>query len=154
MKLDPASLHPLLAFAAQLDLDQPDAARDALVAEFPLSSAPIQALREHMIEEMNAGRLVQNGKDPLRYSRVFKQSEETLNFSSDAVLMNGAGPKHRHPEGEIDLCFALEGDPKFDGNPEGWVVYGKGSVHIPTVTGGQMLILYLLPNGAFEFVKD
>jgi hypothetical protein len=153
MKLDPASLQPLLAFAAQLDLDQPDAARNALAAEFPLDSAPIQALRAHMIEEMNEGRLVHNGKDPLRYSRVFKQSEETLNFSSDAVLMNGAGPKHRHPEGEIDLCFALEGDPKFDGNPEGWVVYGKGSVHIPTVSGGQMLILYLLPNGAFEFVK-
>jgi hypothetical protein len=27
------------------------------------------------------------------------------------------------------------------------------SVHIPTVQGGSMLILYLLPNGAFEFVK-
>jgi len=154
MKLDPASLQPLLSFCANLDLDQPDVAREALAAEFPLDSASIQALREHMIEEMNAGRLVHNGKDPLRYSRVFKQSEETLNFSSDAVLMNGAGPRHRHPEGEIDLCFALEGNPTFDGNPEGWVVYGKGSVHVPTVSGGQMLILYLLPNGAFEFVKD
>ena len=40
---------------------------------------------------------------------------------------------------------------RFDGNAPGWVVYGRGSAHVPTVTGGEMLILYFLPGGAIEF---
>ena len=152
MKLD--SLMPLLSFAKDIDLTDTDAARAAFEEAFPFDGAEVQELKADMIAALEAGTLCHNGEDPLRYSRVFKQSEETLMFSSDAVLMNGAGPKHRHPDGEIDLCFALDGDSRFDGNPEGWVIYGPGSVHIPTVRGGQMLILYLLPNGAFEFVKD
>lgn len=154
MQPDAASLEPLLSFVQGLDLSDPAAARDALEQAFPFGGEAIQQLRASMVAALEAGELCQNGEDPLRYSRVFKPSEETLQFSGDAVLMNGAGPKHRHPEGEIDLCFALDGDPRFDGQPEGWTVYGPDSVHIPTVRGGSMLILYLLPNGAFEFVKD
>ena len=71
----------------------------------------------------------------------------------DVVLMNGAGPNHIHPEGEIDLCFPFDGNPKFDGQEPGWVVYGAGSQHIPTVSGGTMAIVYLLPKGAFELVE-
>ena len=66
--------------------------------------------------------------------------------------MNSPGPRHRHPNGEIDLCFGISGASRFDGQPEGWIVYGKGSVHVPTVTGGEMLILYFLPGGAIEFL--
>ena len=65
--------------------------------------------------------------------------------------MNGPGLAHTHPNGEIDLCFAMDGDPRFDGHPEGWVVYGPGSWHVPTVTGGTMAILYFLPSGAIAF---
>ncbi len=148
------SLTPLLQFIQTLDLNDPAAARDALEREYPYAGDEIQELKAELIAELEAGRLCQNGEDPLRFSRVFKPSEETLNFSSDCVYMNGPGPKHRHPDGEIDLCIAMEGEPLFDGQPEGWVVYGEGSVHIPTVSNGRMLILYLLPNGAFEFVKD
>ncbi len=152
MKLD--SLTPLLRFIQTLDLNEPAAARDALEREYPYASEEIQELKAQLIAELEAGQLCNKGEDPLRFSRVFKPSEATLNFSSDCVYMNGPGPKHRHPDGEIDLCIAMEGEPRFDGQPEGWVVYGPGSVHIPTVTDGRMLILYLLPNGAFEFVKD
>ena len=67
--------------------------------------------------------------------------------------MSSPGPMHAHPNGEIDLCFALDGEPTFDGHPPGWVVFRPGSKHIPTVVGGPMLILYLLPGGAIEFVK-
>ena len=63
-----------------------------------------------------------------------------------------AGPKHRHPNGEIDLCFTLRGEARFDGRPEGWVVYGQDTTHVPTVRDGQMLILYFLPGGAIEFL--
>ena len=40
---------------------------------------------------------------------------------------------------------------RFDGHGAGWVVYGPGSAHSPTVTGGRALVLYLLPQGAIEF---
>ena len=39
----------------------------------------------------------------------------------------------------------------FDGQGAGWVVYGPGSAHSPTVAGGRVLVLYLLPQGAIEF---
>jgi len=42
---------------------------------------------------------------------------------------------------------------EFDGHPAGWRVYGPGTAHHPTVSGGQALILYLLPDGAIEFTK-
>ena len=35
----------------------------------------------------------------------------------------------------------------------GGAVYGPGSEHVPAVTGGEMLILYLLPDGAIEWVQ-
>ena len=85
----------------------------------------------------------------IRFGRVAK---DLHGFAVDAVLMDVPGPRHRHPNGEIDLCFVTKGEPRFDGQPAGWVVYGKGSAHVPTVTGGEMLILYFLPGGAIEFV--
>ena len=54
---------------------------------------------------------------------------------------------HTHTNGEINLGFAVKGDPKFDGRPAGWVVFPPGSHHIPTVTGGEMLLVYFLPVG-------
>jgi hypothetical protein len=65
-----------------------------------------------------------------------------------------AGPHHRHPTGEIDLVLPLSGDARFDGRGAGWVVYGPGSAHRPTVRGGKALVLYLLPQGAIEFTKE
>ena len=65
--------------------------------------------------------------------------------------MSGPGPGHVHPNGEFDLSFALDGNPKFDGQAEGWLVLPPGSWHTPTVTDGRMGILYFLPNGAIEF---
>ena len=84
-------------------------------------------------------------------SRVFKASEDTHGLGVDAVHMSSPGPGHLHPSGEVDLCFALDGSPTFDGNPPGWTVYADGSWHVPTVTGGTMAILYFLPDGAIHF---
>lgn len=36
---------------------------------------------------------------------------------------------------------------------DGWLVYGAGTAHDPTVTGGRALVLYLLPGGAIEFTR-
>jgi hypothetical protein len=64
---------------------------------------------------------------------------------------NLAGPHHRHPEGEIDMIMPLTGAAKFDGRGAGWLVYGPGTAHRPTVSDGRALVLYLLPQGRIEF---
>ncbi|MDA1259615.1 MAG: DUF4863 family protein [Planctomycetota bacterium] len=151
--LDPAGLAPLLDCIARLDLTKPAAARAVLEKEFPLEGAFLCELRAAMEAGVAAGTLCQNGEAPVRWSRMFKLSETSRGFSADAVLMSAPGPKHRHPNGEVDLCFALDGAPQFDGNPPGWTVYPPDSTHVPTVTGGTMLILYLLPGAAIEFLK-
>ena len=46
----------------------------------------------------------------------------------------------------------LDGTPDFDGHGSGWAVYPSGSVHVPDVTGGTMLILYFLPGGEIEWI--
>lgn len=149
--LDPAELAPLLAFAAQLDLRDAAGARAALQRLFPPDGVFVRGILEHLEAGVIAGTICQRGAPPVRWSRVFKATPESQNFSADAVLMSAPGPRHRHPNGEVDLCFALDGAPAFDGHPPGWTVYPPGSEHVPTVSGGTMLILYLLPGGAIEF---
>jgi hypothetical protein len=90
----------------------------------------------------------------IRYGRVIKPGAATHGFSVDVVEMDDiAGGHHRHPNGEIDLVLPLTAAAKFDGHGAGWVVYGAGSAHTPTVTGGKALVLYLLPQGAIEFTQ-
>ena len=45
----------------------------------------------------------------------------------------------------------VSGAATFDGRGAGWLVYEPGSAHVPTVSGGRALVLYLLPQGAIEF---
>jgi hypothetical protein len=90
----------------------------------------------------------------IRFGRVIKPTPATQGFSVDVVDMRDVvGPHHVHPNGEIDLVIPLEGDARFDGSGAGWVVYGPGSAHRPTVAGGRALVLYLLPQGAIEFTR-
>ncbi len=35
----------------------------------------------------------------------------------------------------------------------GWLVYSPDTAHSPTVSEGRALVLYLLPQGAIEFVE-
>ncbi len=88
----------------------------------------------------------------IRYGRIFKPADDLHGFSVDVVDMQDiAGPQHSHPNGEIDLLLALEGNALFDGRPAGWIVYPPGSAHRPTVSQGRALVLYLLPQGAIQF---
>jgi len=153
MPLTPEAMRPLLDFVAGLDLEDPAAAKAALDETYPLDGEVVASLRAAMEAGVADGSLCHMGEDPVRYSRVFKAAEESAGLSADAVLMSAPGPRHVHPNGEVDLCFALDGEPRFDGNPPGWTVYAPGSEHVPTVRGGTMLILYLLPQGAIEFVR-
>ena len=143
-------LQPILDALATLDPDQPDAAAH-LAAAFPIDSPAVQQLAEMFAAGVAEGWLCHRQGGPgVTYSRVLKATEPGQ-LSIDAVRMDCPGPGHTHPNGEFDLCFAVSGEPLFDGRPPGWTVYPTGSWHVPTVTGGTMNILYFLPGGAIQF---
>ncbi|HEX5051790.1 MAG TPA: DUF4863 family protein [Planctomycetota bacterium] len=140
-------LRPLATALRAVDVDGPDgAARAEAVA--PFDGAVVASVRQAALASIESPWLLPKAQAGIRFGRVVKDLE---GFSVDAVLMDVPGPRHRHPNGEIDLCMATKGEPTFDGHPAGWVVYGTGSVHVPTVRAGEMLILYFLPGGAIEF---
>jgi hypothetical protein len=146
------TFRPLLDAASGVDLREPAAAERELARRLdpqgPVAKELVKALRALLAE----GRIAERGEMPVKWGRVAKAGPTTNEFSIDVVHMNGAGPLHRHPNGEIDFCIALSGAPTFDGRPPGWVVFGPDSRHVPTVAGGEMLIVYLLPGGAMEFL--
>jgi hypothetical protein len=133
-----------------IDLRAADAAA-RVDARVPFGGEAVRQLRAAAFAAVDSPWLLPKANAGIRFGRVAK---DLAGFSVDAVLMDRPGPRHRHPNGEVDLCLARAGAPRFDGHAEGWVVYGPGSVHVPTVTGGEMLILYFLPGGAIEFLKE
>lgn len=144
------ALRPLMNHLATLDLQQASTARASLQQAFPVDGAVCQSLRQLFAEGREAGWLVHKEANDVRFSRVVKAVDADA-WSVDAVHMHGPGPGHTHGRGEVDLCFALDDDARFDGQPQGWVVYPPGSWHEPTVTAGRMDILYFLPGGAITF---
>jgi len=143
-------LRPLAERLAAVDVESPDAAR-TVQRLLPFRGGLVGRVRTLALGAIDSAWLLPKANAGIRFGRLTK---DLAGCSVDAVLMDKPGPRHRHPNGEIDLCFARAGSPRFDGAPEGWVVYGKGSVHVPTVTGGEMLILYFLPGAAIEFLKE
>lgn len=139
--------------AAGLDLTDADAARAELERRYPSDGPDARALRETLLAAVHDGVICDRGHDPVRYSRLAKPEATPHDLSVDFVWMTGPGIHHRHPRGEVNLCFAVEGEARFDGHPEGWVVFAPDTVHVPTVTDGRMLIVYFLPGGAVEWVK-
>ncbi len=144
-------LRPLCAELRAVDLQSPADAARAIQRALPFRGGAVQKVRTAALAAIDSSWLLPKANAGIRFGRLTK---DLLGYSVDAVLMDQPGPRHRHGNGEVDLCFARRGSPRFDGAPEGWVVYGPGSVHVPTVTDGEMLILYFLPGGAIEFTKD
>ena len=147
------ALESPLSAAAAVDLSSADDARASLERSFPSNGDDARALRALLLEAVEAGVICDRGSEPVRYSRLAKPDASTRDFSIDFVLMSGPGIPHRHPSGEINLCFSIEGDARFDGQPEGWITYAPDTRHIPTVTQGTMLIVYFLPSGEVEWIK-
>jgi hypothetical protein len=126
-------------------------ARD-LNATMPGTGADVAAIARACREAIRDGWMCNREAGGIRYGRVVKPGPATHGHSVDVVEMNDVvGPHHRHPAGEIDLVMPIDANARFDGHGAGWVVYGPGSAHRPTVTGGRALVLYLLPQGAIEF---
>ncbi|MEP3278896.1 MAG: DUF4863 family protein [Stappiaceae bacterium] len=120
--------------------------------EFPTGSDAFETLRKLCVEGEADGWLMAREAGNIKFGRAIKPGTDAGVFSVDVVRMKDVrGPHHVHTTGEIGAIFPLEGNPKFDGKPEGWYVYGPGTNHHPTVTGGDAHILYLLPGGEIEF---
>jgi len=87
-----------------------------------------------------------------RWGRVIEPNQQTGELSVDVVrLKDWVGSKHGHPKGEVCMILPLTPDALFDGMPRGWCVFEPGTEHHPTVSNGEALVLYLLPDGLIEF---
>ena len=118
-------------------------------ATFPMDSDTVKNIQAACETAIADGWMCGQEYGGIKFGRVIKDVD---GFSVDVVHMaDVVGPHHRHPKGEIDLIMPIEGDAKFDNHGAGWVVYGPGSAHNPTVTDGTALVLYLLPDGEIEF---
>lgn len=125
-----------------------------LNAEFPADGPVVKTLRQTCDAAIEAGWMCDRGDDDRRFGRVIKPGPETHDFSVDVVSLNSAaGPHHSHPSGEICLVMPVDDTAKFDGMGAGWCVYPPKSAHVPTVTDGRALVLYMLPNGEINFTK-
>lgn len=123
-----------------------------LNANWPNDGTAFAELRRLCAEGERDGWLMTRESGGIKFGRAVKPGGYAGDFSVDVVRMKDVkGPHHIHPMGEIGAIMALEGAPKFDAFPEGWYVYGPGTDHHPTVSGGDAYVLYLLPKGVIEF---
>ena len=143
-----AALVPAVDAAASLE---PAAGMAQLNAEVPFDGPQVSAIFGLCRQGLEEGWLTpRSAGDAVQFGRLHK---DMGGYAVDAVVMDNAkGMGHTHTRGEFNMCFALEGEPRFDGHPPGWVVFGHESHHVPTVTGGKMLFLYFTPGG--EVVWD
>ncbi len=144
----------LRGMIAALDSVDPAAPEDAMVhlnREHGFDTPHVTRIFELCQQGLADGWLAPREAGPhVRFGRLEK---DMGGYAVDAVVMEDArGMGHTHTRGELNMCFALNGQPKFDGHPPGWVVFAPGSHHIPTVTGGTMLFIYFTPGG--EVVWD
>ncbi|HYC76242.1 MAG TPA: DUF4863 family protein [Planctomycetota bacterium] len=146
-----AAFAPLIDTLAATRFADVEATLAAAERAHPFRGPYVSELRRRLAAAAEAKVICDRGEPPVYWGRLAKAAPATRDFSIDAVLMTGPGPGHVHPNGEFSVAFALEGDPRFDGRPEGYVLEKPGSYHVPTVTGGKMLIVYFLPGGAMDF---
>jgi hypothetical protein len=68
-----------------------------------------------------------------------------------AMLKDVRGNYHRHPLGEINMIQPVDPTGQFCGSGAGWRVFAPDTSHFPTVTGGLVTFLFLLPKGQIEY---
>ena len=128
---------------------------EELNRRFPHKSETFIAIEAACHEAISDGWMCAQGTAGRRFGRVIEPSEETGRLSVDVVdLKNIVGPHHRHPTGEICMIMPVTEIARFDGKTRGWCVFEPGSDHRPTVTDGEALVLYMLPEGKIEFTEQ
>ncbi|OMH29194.1 DUF4863 family protein [Motiliproteus sp. MSK22-1] len=125
-----------------------------LNTQFPAEGEHFLKIKQACQQAISEGWMCQHEAGGIRYGRVIKPGQKTHNFSVDVVMMKDLkGPHHCHPLGEINMIMPITPGARFDGHSAGWWVYPPGSSHHPTVTEGEALVLYLLPQGSIEFSR-
>ena len=147
-----ALMKPVIDAVAGKPVDQ-DLARE-LNRLFPAGGEAFKAIEAACHSAIQAGWMCRQGAPGRRFGRVIEPGPESRSLSVDVVQLEDiVGPHHSHPEGEICLTMPVTPAAKFDGNGAGWCVNEPSSAHHPTVTGGEALVLYLLPDGEIVFTK-
>ncbi|MDH5747734.1 MAG: DUF4863 family protein [Rhodospirillales bacterium] len=145
-------MKPVMEMIAGRPVDQVLA--DELNKIFSPESETFKAIEAACIAAIDAGWMCAHGEDGRRFGRVIEPAPETHDLSVDVVqLRDIVGPHHSHPTGEICMTMPVTSGAQFDGAGAGWCVNEPGSAHSPTVTGGEALVLYLLPEGKIEFTR-
>ena len=127
---------------------------DMLNEEFPPAGGTFKAIETACHEAIAAGWMCARQAGGIAFGRVVEPVAALHGLSVDVVRMEDVkGPHHGHPLGEIDMVMPLTPGAQFDGQGAGWKVYGPGTAHHPTVSGGAALVLYLLPEGRIEFTR-
>jgi hypothetical protein len=128
---------------------------ESLNRDFPPDGPVFKAIEDACHKGIEEGWMCKQEHGGIKFGRVLKADDELSGFSVDIVRMTPVkGPHHRHPNGEIDMIMPITPDAKFDEHPRGWLVYGPDTAHHPTVTEGEAIVLYLLPEGAIEFTRN
>ncbi len=144
----------LLAPITDFICDQPiqPVLADRLNRQFPADGKLFNHIETACHQAIADGWMCAQGTTGRRFGRVIESCDATAGFSIDVVdLTDIQGPHHRHPLGEICMVLPMTEGACFDGADRGWCVYPPGSTHRPTVTGGEALVLYMLPDGQIEF---
>ena len=145
-----ALIAPVAAATEGQALD--DALAALLNEQFPPEGATFRAIEAACHAAIEAGWMCTEGGPGRRFGRVIEPCAQTRDLSVDVVdLTDVVGPHHRHPNGEICMVMPQAPDARFDGHARGWCVYAPQTEHFPTVTGGQALVLYMLPGGRIDF---
>ncbi len=125
---------------------------DKLNARFSADSDIFNAIESACQQAIADGWMCSQGSRGRRFGRVIEATESTGMLSVDVVnLENIVGPHHFHPKGEVCMVMPLTDNAQFDNTGRGWCVFEPGSSHRPTVTDGEALVLYMLPDGEIEF---
>lgn len=143
-------LMPVTDFVSERNVNSALAAE--LNRRFPADGELFNDIEGACHQAITDGWMCTQGSSGRRFGRVIEAGESTGGLSVDVVeLKNIVGPHHRHPNGEICMVMPVTEGARFDDRPRGWCVFEPGSEHRPTVTGGEALVLYMLPGGLIEF---
>ncbi len=145
-------LQPLTDHIAGRALD--NALADELNMQFPANGEVFEAIEKACHQAIADGWMCAQGSEGRRFGRIIEPSPETSMLSVDVVdLKDIVGPHHRHPCGEVCMIMPVSAEALFDNKGRGWCVYEPDSAHNPTVTNGEALVLYMLPEGKIEFTR-
>lgn len=145
-----ALLKPVTDLVSSMAIDAKLA--EELNRRFPPGDEAFDTIEKACHKAIADGWMCARGDVGQRWGRVIKPCEETGGLSVDVVdLIDLAGPRHGHPGGEVCMVMPITPEAQFDGTSRGWCVFEPGSAHNPTVTNGEALILYMLPDGKIDF---